>query len=66
VGEVENNRQSEIIEQLSSIKEDIRLIKSHIFDRKFQSSEKQFTQESAQDEDNFTSSNKQRMKSQHS
>jgi hypothetical protein len=34
------------MEQLSVIKDDIRLIKSHIFERKFHSSEKQLTQES--------------------
>lgn len=38
VREVESGPQQEIIEQLSIIKEDIRLIKSHIFDRKFHSS----------------------------
>lgn len=37
VKEVESGPQQEIIEQLSIIKEDIRLIKSHIFDRKFHS-----------------------------
>lgn len=63
---MENNRQEEIIEQLSTIKQDIQLIKSHIFDRKFQSSDKQFTQESAQEEENYGSSHKQRMKSQSS
>jgi predicted RNA-binding protein len=35
--QVENNYQQEIIEQLSTIKEDIRMIKSHIFDQKYRS-----------------------------
>jgi len=35
------------MEQLTTIKDDIRLIKSHIFDSKYRSTEKQLTQESA-------------------
>ena len=44
VRDVESGPQQQILEQLSVIKEDIRLIKSHIFDRKFRSTEKQMTQ----------------------
>lgn len=54
---------------MSSIKDDIRLIKSHIFDSKgyFHSAEKQVTQSSAQDDEPyFGSGSKQRMKSQSS
>jgi hypothetical protein len=62
--DVEHNYQQEIIDQLSTIKDDIRLIKSHIFEHKYRSSAKQQTQES-QDEEGYFGS-KQRMKSQSS
>lgn len=65
VGEVEQRHHQVVMEQLVSIKDDIRLIKSHIFDRKGGfSAERQMTQESSPSEENFTVN--QRMRSQSS
>lgn len=47
ISQITQNHHQEIIDQLSSIKEDIRLIKSHIFDQKYHHTEKMSTQGNA-------------------